>query len=457
MTGTYRLPVLDTQFIRTWSPARFAALGLVAYAVLLFVSPLNYNYANISLEPTIYAAAVLLGFFGGCQSGKVANDLGPPVAVQPLSMSPDLMINTTLALGSVGVAARAYDRVVMRGFIVAETLIESRETIAESLSLFSYLGGVFFSFGIVAVMQIWLSSSHRRRPVAFAFALFLAAYPMLEALLGGGRSVTIHTLFLLFMFARTSNFMPWLVRSPVKLLVAGIAVVAAAQLFYELRTLQGASDEIDIADVFRSTAISRYAQPWDLVVEHLFATNGQGLISLVLKTWTHLTQYLTHSWLVYYENYVHSEGVYGWGRIHFFMVFRFLSGLVGEDLNYDPSLYGAQSGVSSTAFSTIYYDFGAFGPLAAVAFGYVATIIQRKTIMFPERWLPLYAYLCFSCLMMMLDNQLIGSLGAFAIWSFSLYIPLHYLITLLLEHRENVEATPPAETQKMREQRQGTP
>ena len=49
----------------------------------------------------------------------------------------------------------------------------------------------------------------------------------------------------------------------------------------------------------------------------------------------------------------------------------------------------------------------------------------------PERWLPLHIYLCFTCLMMMLDNQLIGGLGAFAIWTFSGYVFLHYLVTLL--------------------------
>lgn len=446
MAGNYRLPALDVQFLSRWSPARFATLGMIIYLALLLVSPLNYNTSELSLEATGYAALVLFGFFAGCQAGHFVNSRGHAATVQPVTMSPDIMINITLVLGFVGVAARAYDRVVIRGFTVAETLLESRETLAESLSVFSYLGGLFFSFGIVAVMLFWLSASHRRRPAAYAFAILLAVYPMLEALIQGGRSVTIHTLFLLFLFARASTVMSWLVRSPVALAIAGISVVALAQLVYEIRTLQVAGDEIDIVDVFRQTAMGRYTQPWDWVADHLVATNGQGLISEVLKVWTHLTQYLTHSWLVYFDNYQHFEGVFGWGRMHFFMVFRLLSGLAGADLTYDATLYGHESGISGTAFSTIYYDFGALGPLAAVAFGYVATIVQRKSIMFPERWLPLYVYLCFSCVMMMLDNQLIGSLGAFAIWSFTLYVPLHYLITFL-GHGESPEAELPATAQ----------
>lgn len=456
MAGKYRLPALDTQFLRTWSPARFAALGLAIYVVLLVVSPLNYNISELSVEATGYAVLVLFGFFGGCQAGKFVNSRGRPATVQPVSMSPDIIINITLALGFVGVAARAYDRVVVRGFTVAETMLESRETVAESLSFFSYLGGMFFSFGIVAVMLIWLSSSHHRRPVAYAFAILLAVYPMLEALLQGGRSATIHTLFLLFIFARASVVMSWLVRSPVVLSIAGLVVIAAAQLVYEIRTLQVAGDEIDIVDVFRQAAISQYAQPWPWVVDQLVATSGGGAISEVLKVWVHVTQYLTHSWLVYFDNYQHFEGVFGWGRMHFFMAFRLLSGLTGEDLTYDATLYGHESGVSGTAFSTIYYDFGAFGPMAAAAFGYVATIIQRKTIVFPERWLPLYVYLCFSCLMMMLDNQLIGSLGAFAIWTFIFYVPLHYLVTFL-RNEDSVEATRPTAAQDFPELRQRTP
>lgn len=458
MAGTYRLPALDTEFLLKWSPARFAVLGLMGYAVLLVVSPLTYNLANFAFEPTVYWVVALLGFFGGCQVAKVVNNLGRPASVQPVTIPPDFMINITLVLGFVGVVARSYDRVVVRGFTVAETLLESRETVAEALSPFSYVGGLFFSFGIVAVSLFWLTSSYRRRPAAYAFAILLAAYPMLEALLTGGRSVTIHTLFLLFMCARASGVMSWLVRSPVALLCAGLAVVAGAQLLYEIRTLQVAGDEIDLADVFKLTAMARYAQPWDWVVDQLVSTNGQGLFSEVLKVWTHSTQSLTHSWLVFYDNYLHFDGTFGWGRLHFFMLVRILSGLVGEDLSYDPTLYGLEGGISGTSFSTIYYDFGAVGPLAAAAFGYAATLVQRKAIMFPERWLLLYVYLCFTCLMMMLDNQLIGSLGAFAIWTFGLYVPFHFLITFLSGHRDGGEPEPlSAAAQRLAALRQGAP
>jgi hypothetical protein len=110
---------------------------------------------------------------------------------------------------------------------------------------------------------------------------------------------------------------------------------------------------------------------------------------------------------------------------------RLISALAGEDLSFDPTVVGMNSGVSATGFSSLYYDFGGAGPLVAGLFGFVVTVVQRKTINFPERWLPLHAYFCFTCLMMMLDNQLTGSLGAFAVWTFSGYAALHYLMSLL--------------------------
>jgi hypothetical protein len=430
-TGDFRLPTIDATFLRVWSPARFAVLGLALYAFLVMASPLQYDYSNVTFDAALYALAVLGAFFAGCAIAKMVGDRHSPGAALPVSLPPDRMINLTLAIGFIGVTARLYDRVVLRGFTIAETYEQTRETVAESLSAFSYIGGIGFSFGIVSLTLIWLSSSQRRRPFTLVLALMLALYPMFEGLVQGSRSTMIHTAFLFYLLARSSNAVSWIVRSRIALVAAGFAIVLLSTIIYEVRSLQGAADEVDISDVFRLTAAGQYAKPYDWVIEMLIETNAQGVLGSILKTWTHFTQYLTHSWLVYFDNYEQFTGVHGWGRIHLQMVFRLLSTLVGEDLTFDPGEVGMQVGLSTTAFSSIHYDFGGLGPLFAGMFGYLATVLQRKSIELPERWLPLYAYICFSCLMMMLDNQLLGSLGSFAVWSFGFYAVLHYLMTML--------------------------
>jgi hypothetical protein len=438
MSESLRTPSVDVAFLANWSPARFAALGLALYATLLVVSPLQYDYSVITVEGSLYAAVVLLAFFAGCYIGRAVNAAAAPATPQPVGLSVDRLINLTIAIGAVGVTARLYDRVILRGLTISETYEETRESLAEGVSAFGYIGGLCFSFGIIALALMWLSSSQRRRPATLVLAGFLALYPMLESLLVGSRSTMLHTAFLLFFFARATNALRWVVRSRLALMAGGIALIVFAQLIYEIRSLQGTDEIVDISDVFRLTAIGQYARPPEWITEAILATNGQGLVAAILKNWTHFTQYLTHSWLAYFVNYSQFDGTAGWGRYHLNMPLRALSAILGEDLTYDPSLYGIQLGMSGTAFTAVLCDFGAAGPFFAGLFGFAATAVHRRAIRFPERWLPLHAYLCFGCLTMLIDNQLVGGLGAFATCSFIAYVPLNYFMTVLSREAEGL-------------------
>jgi hypothetical protein len=140
--------------------------------------------------------------------------------------------------------------------------------------------------------------------------------------------------------------------------------------------------------------------------------------------------------LAYFGNYEQFEGTIGWGRIHFNVPLRVLQAISGADFSYDASFYGMESGISGTAITQAAYDFGAAGPLLAGLFGILVTVLHRKAIVLPERWLPLHGYVCFSCLTLLVDNMLIGGLGSFATWSFLGYALLHYLLTLVAREQE---------------------
>jgi hypothetical protein len=444
-----RVPSLDVEFVRRWSPARFAALGLAIYGVLLLTSPLEYDFSKLSWQAIAYAAACQLAFFGGCYIVNGLDRRATPIAVQPVSLPADRMINITLVLGLVGVLSRFYDRVIARGFTITEDLLENRETISEGLTSFAYIGGLFFSFGLIAITLMWLTGAHRRRPYSFALASVLALYPMFETLVQGSRSTMIHTLVLLFLCARSANAMRWLVRSKLALLLCGVVVLLVAEAVYQMRTFASGFDTQDMVDIFMLTAISDYARPSQWVVDVLVSTNGVGLLGGAVKAWTHVSQYLTHSWLAYCDNYNAFEGILGYGRYHLFLLMRFLSVLAGEDVYFDPTSYGMISGISTTGFTSLLYDFGMGGPLVAAIYGFVATTVQRWAIQVPERWLPLYMYLCFACLMHMVDNIFLGGLGAFAIWTFTGYAGFHYLVTVLADSGSRITPTglsaPPAE------------
>jgi hypothetical protein len=137
--------------------------------------------------------------------------------------------------------------------------------------------------------------------------------------------------------------------------------------------------------------------------------------------------------VVYFINFAHFEGPYGWGSLHFFVPLRVIGAITGEAFDYDVVMAGIEPGVSGTFISLVFYDFGAFGPILAALFGAAATFVHRRALHYPERWLPLNTYLCFAVLMMGVDNPLVGGLGQFATWSFLAYVPLHYVVTMLSE------------------------
>jgi hypothetical protein len=440
MNDRYRLPNLDLRFATNWSPARMAFIGVLIYALLIIISPLEYDYSVITLDAAAYALLCFLSFFGGCHVVEVLARSKGPVTPAQVAVEPDRFINVTLALGAIGIVARVYDRFVLRNFAVGDSFMATRESLVETVSVFGYIGAVFFSFGMIALMLIWLSDSQRRRPIVFVCAVAMTLYPALESLLQGSRSTLLHVAFLTFFLARSTNSLRWLVRSPWALLATGIALATFSELVYELRSLQG-DDEQEIADIFKLTAIGQFARPPQWITEAIIANNGSGLVGGTLKVLTHSLQYLTHSWVVYFVNFEGFDGVLGYGRFHLYLPTRLLSVALGEDFNYDPTLYGMVPGVSATAFSLVYYDFGALGPLLAGAFGAVATLVHKRALRYPERWLPLNAYLVFASLAMTVDNQLVGSLGAYAIWTFIAYVPLHALMTGLSQRASQAVAS----------------
>ncbi len=427
-------PSLDVGFLRYWSPARVMAYGIAFYFVAVITSPLGYATEYVTWAGLVYAFATIGAFFLGCYVGHTVSDHAPELAPKPFQVPLDRYINITLVIATACILARIYDRFILRGFAVEDTFEETRETADASVSLFGYVGGAGFCFGLIALALVWLSSSQSRRPTAFIAACVLSAYPMAEALLQGSRSTVLHTAFIVFFFARSTKAIPWLMRSRLALVLIAIGLLVFFQIIFEIRTLQGGGYDETISEVYRLASTAEYAQPPAWLTDIIIATDGRGFFVDMLKTYTHFEQYLTHSWIVYFANFEgfdEIEGVLGWGRFHLSMIMRFVGLLIGEDLSYNPYNYGMQPGMFSTSLSPLYYDFGALGPFVAALFGFAATRVQAFAIRLPERWLPLHSLLCFACAMTLVDNPLIGGLGAFAIWGSLLYAGLHGAIAAL--------------------------
>jgi hypothetical protein len=437
-----RLPRVDIAYLMRWSPLRWTWFGFVFFGFFYVTSPLVYEWDYFSWNAIAYMVACLIAFVGGCYATRWILGTGNLHPEDPntrgafprsIGTSPDSMINVTAMLATVGVMARVYDRFVLRGFAIgSDTFEDARNSLASTISIFGYIGGATFCFGIVCLMLIWISASQRRRPKTYVLAILLAAYPSIEAVLQGSRSTVFYTVLLLMIFAYATATLQWLFRSKLLMALGAAVLFVAAQAIYEIRTLQMTDQNFDIADVYELAGIAQFVHPPDWITDILIATDGKGLLGGFIKVWTHFSQYLTHALLVYCANFEQFDGTLGYGQFHFFIPLRVLGAIIGEPYSYDPSWHGMESGLTATAFSGIQYDFGGLGPAVAGLFGAAVALIHHKVLEYPERWLPLYAYLSLAVFAIPIHTELLSAYGAFATWSFLLYIPLHYVIGMLL-------------------------
>ncbi len=121
------------------------------------------------------------------------------------------------------------------------------------------------------------------------------------------------------------------------------------------------------------------------------------------------------------DNFESFSGTVGWGQVHFNVPLRGLSAVFDVGDIYDPEAEGLQGGLYSTTFSSIYYDFGWFGPAVTFAFGYAATRLHAMAMREPQCWLLLYAVVVFACALALVENQFVFGYFTFAVWGFLLY------------------------------------
>jgi hypothetical protein len=429
-----RVPVLDVDFLRRWTPVRVMLAGLIFYVAATISSPLIYDLNVVTWRAAIYLAASILAFFAGCYVATfIVAGSGQPMEPQPFTVPLDRYINATIVIGAISILMRVYDRFVLRGFTVEETFFETRETLSVNVSVFGYLGGPGFCFGLIALTLIWLSAGQKRRPATFVVACAMSSYPVVEGLLQGSRSSMLHAGFMVFFFARSTRAMRWLFGSKLAMAGAVLAFLAIFRILYEMRTLEANNYNETIFEVYHLSSMSRFADVPSWITNIVLQNDTRDVLSNLLMTWVHFEQHLTHSWVVYFANFENmaDDAGLGWGRMHFYVPTRILSLIAGADLSYNAGEAGLLEGLFGTSFSYLYYDFGALGPLASALFGMLTTFVHAWAIRLPERWLPLYAMFVIAIAMCMIDNQLVGGLGVFAFWGYLLYAGLHAIMSAL--------------------------
>lgn len=408
--------VRGQKFIKYWSPARATLLGLVIYWLLVAIAPLKFDMNFFSAEGLGFVILSLIGFWLGCAvAAKSSRSAMWRFTAVPTRGQIGQLIWMTLCLGAAGTLLRAYDRLVLRGFEFSEFVILARESIQPDVSIFGYIGGVLFPLSMACLMLHWWDG--RRRPVTSLAAAALATYPLLEALALGSRSTILNMLLLVAFCAAASGRL----RTSHVLVVSALLstpLLLASQALYETRTMQLGYQSL--IEIYTLNSITLYAPPQDWITS-LIGIEGSLFVDALVRPWLHLSQYTTSTWLIFMDNFASFSGNFGWGQLHFGVPLRALSAVFDVGDSYDPVSEGLKEGLFSTVFSTIYYDFGWFGPVVAFAFGYASTRLQAMAIREPHCWLLLYAVVVFACAFAFVENQFLSGFFAFAAWSFLLY------------------------------------
>ena len=134
---------------------------------------------------------------------------------------------------------------------------------------------MLFSFGLVALMLMWLSGAYRRRHYTFMFAVLTGCLPD-AGNHRSGQPIDDHSHDIpavhvrpLGQYDAMAGALAAAARS------GGILVIVGAQILYELRSLQGI-DERDIIDIFEFTGMSQYARPQQWMVRLLVKQTRRG-------------------------------------------------------------------------------------------------------------------------------------------------------------------------------------
>lgn len=404
------------RFIKYWSPARATLVGLLIFLLFVAIAPLKFDMNFFSAEGLGFIALSLVGFWLGCAAApRWSSTAAWYFAGKPTRGQIGQLIWGTLVLGAVGTLLRLYDRFILRGFEFSESVIWARESIQPDVSIFGYVGGVLFPLSMACLVLHWLDD--KRRPVTWLAAAALAAYPLVEALAVGSRSTFLNILFLIAFCTAASGRLRM---SHVLVVSAALSVplLLASQAIYETRSIQLGYQSL--IEIYTLNSITLYAPPQDWIASWI-GIEGSLFVDALVRPWLHLSQYATSTWLIFMDNFASFSGNIGWGQLHFSVPLRALSAVFDIGDSYDPGREGMKDGLFSTTFSTIYYDFGWFGPAVTFAFGYAATRLQAMAIRDPHSWLLLYAVVVFACALALVENQLLSGYFAFAVWSFLLY------------------------------------
>ncbi|MFW0755447.1 hypothetical protein ACN1C3_11965 [Pseudomonas sp. H11T01] len=411
--------------LRIIHPLKIYFIGLSTYLFLWIVAPIDFNFQGDDQSIIIfllYNALFILGLIVGYRKKSESFCY---ISIDKNNMHS--LVKTISALGIFGLLVRCFERVFIRsGGAISTDFMANREAISSGggSGSVALIGALLSSFLFFLPFFIFLSrSAGLRHRIHFPLIFISLLYPLFDVAFQGSRSSLVMYLSIFTISIITTGTLNINLKKIIVGVVLSVALVwFGGSIFWE-RTIQIGLDPVQS---MKTSGYAMFAPASDSVVNYL-TNKDTDILSGLLFSAVNFCQYILHGSYEFFYLAARTDTMTTFGLQTLYIPAKIISTIFGgadiESMNMQSVL---RSGVYTTFFGPILYDFGpSGGALASLFFGGLTGLLHRLVHRNKIMWIPLY--LIFSAFLpfVFVVNLFTTGGGQYAIIS---ALPLAFLI-----------------------------
>ncbi|PTU32368.1 O-antigen polymerase [Stenotrophobium rhamnosiphilum] len=406
-----------------YNPAGLAIAGMGFYLLLWVLAPVHLD-APLSFGGLAFIFACYVFFIAGCVLGNKKRTTLALYRQMP-QLRGDMSSKVfwiICVIGLIGACLKVYDRYFIRGISLGAGLFDAREELNDAASgPFSVIAGLLYPFSLIPLivdLSIYRVKRLRFRRVV---AALLFIFPAVDALLLLSRSqMLVSGLLIYLLISHAVHGGRLIVRKMVLVAVGILAFLVTLSAVVFATRLEGMGH--DLAYSILNSGYAFTVQPSANLLAYIEQSGSY--FTGALLTVTNFSQYLLHGIPEFCLLWDRGDSqLFTWGSQFFFPYVKTLNilQLANIPIPEAEDVY-VRAGIFTSFFGPLWADFGYFGLIFMLLFGFLAARASNAMINGNVYVTPLYLYMALIILMMPTVNLFIGAQGIYAINAFIVFI-----------------------------------
>jgi len=396
-----------------YSPWQIAILGMLIWFVILVVSPVSVVFP-ISLGTSSYIFFSYLFFYFGCLLARPRSTL-PVIPFQSISLKVFWLLSTA---GFLGMALRVYDKFFLRQSFASDSVLDSRqELVHNEAGALSVVAAVLYPLCYVPLIFLYARSINSKLGALQRYSAFvLFILPATEALLLFSRAQLLIAFSMGYMFISLIFYEGRIFERRLMIRgffgVGGLIIVFSMVFVARLSEVQVAVIDSVYTSVYGFTVVP---SEWVARLWHL----KSGMFSTWMLKIAPIAQYYTHGIFEFGLLWDRPDSqTFSYGGLHFSPYLK-LFGMMGLPFAVPEmeSIF-VRTGTFTSFFGPLWVDFGWFGPLVMMAFGFSVQSLSRLLRKGYTSAIPLYLYLCITVFFFPVVNFIVSAQGGYLVTTF---------------------------------------